>query len=456
MSWPLEEGALIFEKRYRVGPPLGSGAFGSAYTVTRVSDARVAVAKQFGMRWDITFDPDHERAEWEARARFELEMSFSAKSRHLIQGIESAIHADHMHLIIEHGGRTITDHVKTRGRPVTSDDVVNWIGQALYGLRDIVAAGYTAHRDVCPPNVLISPCELLKRADFGAVKVGGSATGTPASRKWDTIVKIVGHPNFAAPELLVTIFGEPTVKCDVFSLGVLAYHLLSGEDYPFATWSSLDAGVMLFSDPAIRAKPLPSAGAASGLTSSQRGTLHRMLSYRPDDRPLPEEALLQLGGTGLLFFRCLRPGCDGRIAYGSSTCAACGMPLDDRPVLEPGSPRAPVPHPVSAAALDVARTGRLVLRVPGGPLVFEVPRGAVVRLGRASIMAGNRYVSRDHGRLWEAGGEFLIEDHGSTNGILVDGSDLSPRTPRVLRGGESLQVGDVVGEFTVDADARVH
>lgn len=72
-----------------------------------------------------------------------------------------------------------------------------------------------AHRDIKPENILITEDNDLKLIDFGLSK-------QVKNKKMKTIV---GTPYYIAPEVLQGKYG---LKCDVWSLGVIMYILLSG------------------------------------------------------------------------------------------------------------------------------------------------------------------------------------------------------------------------------------
>src|SRR5690606_18009154 len=82
------------------------------------------------------------------------------------------------------------------------------------------------HQDLRPDNVMIDGMGTVKIIDFGAVRVAGlvEAVGRPGG---DEANPLPGTAAFMAPEYRL---GEgASTASDVFSLGVLTYHLLTGE-----------------------------------------------------------------------------------------------------------------------------------------------------------------------------------------------------------------------------------
>jgi serine/threonine-protein kinase len=76
------------------------------------------------------------------------------------------------------------------------------------------------HRDVTPGNILLDRCGATKLADFGLARAMDRAPRTRPN-----IVK--GKLSYLAPEL---VQGQaPSVKSDLFSLGVVLWEALSGK-----------------------------------------------------------------------------------------------------------------------------------------------------------------------------------------------------------------------------------
>ena len=78
------------------------------------------------------------------------------------------------------------------------------------------------HQDLKPENVMLDSAGQVKLVDFGSTRVGGIAEiATPIER-----VNLLGTRNYCAPEYLRNQPG--TAASDIYSLGAIAYELLTG------------------------------------------------------------------------------------------------------------------------------------------------------------------------------------------------------------------------------------
>lgn len=101
--------------------------------------------------------------------------------------------------------------------------------EAVRGIVEQIARGLRAfhrldmlHQDLRPENVMIDSTGTVKIIDFGSVRVAGVAEleGGIVS------AAILGSVQYAAPEYFLGEPGSP--RSDLFSLGVIAYEMLSG------------------------------------------------------------------------------------------------------------------------------------------------------------------------------------------------------------------------------------
>lgn len=134
------------------------------------------------------------------------------------------------------------------------------------------------HRDLTPKNVLIGYDGSVRVTDFGIAKGITSAIRT-------TTGVLKGTVGYLAPERLK--FDEPTPRADLFSLGVIAYELLTGE--------RLFPGDAVDAARATLTAPAPDLGelrpdAPPALTE----LLFRLLAKDPSDRPESADEVVSL------------------------------------------------------------------------------------------------------------------------------------------------------------------
>nr|WP_216629635.1 FHA domain-containing protein [Brevibacterium renqingii] len=109
----------------------------------------------------------------------------------------------------------------------------------------------------------------------------------------------------------------------------------------------------------------------------------------------------------------------------------------------PASRPAPAPRQAPAAA-PIAHAHPGTIRVTDGPLAGTslMLSGAPVTFGRApdnTIVINDDFASSHHARISAQNGAWLLEDLGSTNGTIVDGSPMTG--PVRLRIGTRITIG---------------
>ena len=97
----------------------------------------------------------------------------------------------------------------------TEDMAAHYMKKLFSALNHIHAKGII-HRDIKPENIMITATDEIKIIDFGLSK---------RYKKGEKLHNVAGTPYYMAPEVLE---GDYDNKCDVWSLGVLLYVLMSG------------------------------------------------------------------------------------------------------------------------------------------------------------------------------------------------------------------------------------
>jgi serine/threonine protein kinase, bacterial len=212
---------IVLDGRYRVDTMIATGGMSAVYrgldlrldrpVALKVMDSRYAGDQQFLTRFQR-----------EARAVARL------KDPGLVAVYDQGIDGQHPFLVMElvEGG-TLRELLRERG-PMPPHAVAAVLSPVLSGLAVAHAAGLV-HRDIKPENVLISDDGDVKIADFGLVRAVAEAKITSTS-------VILGTAAYLSPEQVAT--GDASPRSDVYSVGILAYELLTGAT-PFTGDSAL-------------------------------------------------------------------------------------------------------------------------------------------------------------------------------------------------------------------------
>ncbi len=205
--------------QWQVTELLGEGGMGSVYRAQRSDDIDHTVA--------IKLVHAHLGSR-ELIRRFEAERQMLARLHHpyiaaLLDG--GTTHSGLPYLVMEH----------IEGQPVDAycDDRRASVHDRIRLLIKICTAVQAAHqnlivhRDLKPNNVLVTADGIPKLLDFGIAKLL-DADGGDASLGHTTVFgRQALTPDYASPEQILT--NNVTTVSDIYSLGVLAYQLLSGE-----------------------------------------------------------------------------------------------------------------------------------------------------------------------------------------------------------------------------------
>ena len=118
-------------------------------------------------------------------------------------------------------GKTLKQWMKENPSPDIHEasELINKIIQGLRAFHRMEML----HRDLKPENIMLNKNGDIKIIDFGSVKIAGiQEINTPVER-----MELLGTKNYTAPEYLLGTEGSN--RSDIYSLGVIAYEMLTGE-----------------------------------------------------------------------------------------------------------------------------------------------------------------------------------------------------------------------------------
>ena len=131
----------------------------------------------------------------------------------------------YFYLVMEYlPGKTMKDWITSRGR-IAEEQVSRW-GFELCGVLSCLhgSGNRILFRDLKSGNIMISPTGQIRLVDFGAaLRMRVGAYGTPQVTPREPL----GTPGYAAPEQFVRQ-GQLTPAADIYALGAVLYHGLSG------------------------------------------------------------------------------------------------------------------------------------------------------------------------------------------------------------------------------------
>ncbi len=204
----------IWMDRYHIKKEIGRGAMGRVLLVEDDMVDETLILKF--MLPELTIDK-------QSTERFKREVKYARKISH-----RNVIRVHD--LLLKDGICAISmEFFKSRGLEVILDE--DKIFESRDGLKILyqISSGMAAaheqgviHRDLKPSNVLIDDKGHVKIVDFGIASAGASAESTLTQQG-----SIIGSPAYLAPERADG--KDSDQRCDIYSLGVLAYYMFSGQ-----------------------------------------------------------------------------------------------------------------------------------------------------------------------------------------------------------------------------------
>lgn len=320
--------------KYVVKGRLGEGGFGVVYRGLDPSLDRPVAIKACASSDDST------------RRRFYREARIAAGLRHTnITTVHELGVEDGIPFLVQEllEGQDLRQLIAD-GQRLPLAQCLGYLVEIARGLEHAHGAG-VLHRDVKPANVRILPDGSIKLMDFGIAKVLGADTGLTGTGM------TLGTVGYLAPEQLRS--EELDERADIFSYGILAYELLSGQRPFRGSDFSQVSYQLLYVDPPRLSEVWPQC------PEDLADWVHRCLAKERVDRPggmgwvrqRLEEIWRRLAATDLT------SGGAGERAPAPRHASSHGRPRRLTPDLAPTRPMAGSPAAESEVSGAVAEAG---------------------------------------------------------------------------------------------------
>ncbi|MCB9528279.1 MAG: serine/threonine protein kinase [Myxococcales bacterium] len=258
----------VLAGRYELVKVIGDGGMGRVYRGVQLSTGgRVAI--KIMDAWD------HDAATVK-RFRYEAETTASLSHPNTVRILDFGSDDDLFFLVMEYlPGTDLTRYLRREGQ--SDPFVAHVLLQTACSLAEAHSRG-VVHRDIKPNNIMLlhhaGLPSFVKVIDFGIARaIGGPGNGT---------VGVLGTMGYIAPEQMKDGV-QLDARTDLYSLGCVAYELLSGR-LPFdgITHNSPPMDVL---EAHLRGNPTPLYKAKPGVNPRLSELIMSLIRKRPDDRP---------------------------------------------------------------------------------------------------------------------------------------------------------------------------
>jgi eukaryotic-like serine/threonine-protein kinase len=265
---------------YRLGELLGRGGMGEVYLAHHRMLARPAAIKL--IRLEAFASEDGAKAQLAAaRFRREAEAAARLKSPHTVQLYDfGTTDEGRLYLVMELLEGITLEHLVRAEGALPAARVIHVLRQVCDSLEEAHDAGLV-HRDIKPANIHLGRVgrhpDFVKVLDFGLVK---SVAGSDGEDSLASIAGMaIGTPAYMAPEM---VHGEGGVdgRADLYSLGCVAYYLLTGE-LVFAGETAIQTALLHVQQPPVP----PSSRTGNPIPSALEKLVLACLAKRPAERP---------------------------------------------------------------------------------------------------------------------------------------------------------------------------
>ncbi len=262
----------VLSGRYKVQSTLGSGGMAVVYKAQDAILGRSVALKTLHRHYA-------EMPSFQARFRQEARAMASLDHENIVKVYDISQDGEVPFIVVECvGGKDLGSHLAGQDAGRLDEPVVRRMaGQLLKALSYAHRRGII-HRDIKPSNILLTEEGTVKVADFGIARIieeDDLAGGEPG--------EIVGSARYMSPEQLK---GEnATPESDIYSVGVLLYHCLTGRP-PFS------GDVRSLARQHIHGEPTPPSLINRNITPGMEAVILKALEKDPQKRYPSAAAML--------------------------------------------------------------------------------------------------------------------------------------------------------------------
>ncbi|MGD2091964.1 MAG: two-component regulator propeller domain-containing protein [Candidatus Aminicenantes bacterium] len=258
---------------YEIDTQIGVGGMGIVYKVHSLMDR----SKTFAMK---VMKDEHLLDEVQKK-RFKNESLLvdSLDHPHIVKVYERGQHGETLYIVMELlEGQTLAQRYKNNRYPSLFQciHIISQIAHILVNLHreDII------HRDLKPENIMLinkdKDPDYVKLLDFGIARVQSFSHLTESGQ-------VLGTIPYMPPEVITD--GKPSPAVDIYSLGVIAYEMITGQK-PFTADGPMETMKKILNDP-----PIAPIELAPGISPRLNELVLKMIEKNSFDRPDAREVL---------------------------------------------------------------------------------------------------------------------------------------------------------------------
>lgn len=218
----------ILDSTYRLLEEIGRGGFGAVWRAVRLgAEGSGAVAIKLLSRGNVL--------SLQEQISFQREATLMSQLLHpgTVTVYELGESDGRAYIVMEYvDGPNLRDYVRSRGGRLPLADILGVLIQAAEAL-EYVHGHNIVHRDIKPQNILVYNTKdavdskiQVKIVDFGVARLNDPVRQNTETAKGRS--EVVGTLNYMAPESTGRVNWSLDARADIYSLGIVAYELLSG------------------------------------------------------------------------------------------------------------------------------------------------------------------------------------------------------------------------------------